>query len=75
MLENLPRRLNLHQRTALLNLVQRSVMDITRGPSRLRFTGRLRGRKLPPGRYRLTGVASNANGSSRAVTATFTIVT
>jgi hypothetical protein len=45
------------------------------GANKLRFTGRLRGSKLPPGSYRLTGVASNANGKSTAVTKTFTIVT
>ena len=32
-----------------------------RGPNRLRFTGRLRGRALPAGRYRLTAVATDRN--------------
>jgi hypothetical protein len=44
------------------------------GANSFKFTGRLRGRKLSPGSYRLTGVASNANGKSSAVTATFKIV-
>ena len=44
------------------------------GPNQLRFTGRLRGRKLAPGRYRLTASAKNANGSSPSVQATFKVV-
>jgi hypothetical protein len=44
------------------------------GANSFKFTGRLRGTKLSPGTYRVTGVASNANGKSTAVTATFTIV-
>ena len=39
------------------------------GENRFRFTGRLRGRKLPPGRYRLVGTAA---GSRK--TASFRIV-
>jgi hypothetical protein len=47
----------------------------TAGTNRFKFTGRLRGRKLAPGTYRLTAVASNANGKSVAVTSSsFTIV-
>jgi hypothetical protein len=44
------------------------------GANSFRFTGRLRGRKLAPGGYRLTGVAANTNGKSSAVTTTFNIV-
>ena len=43
------------------------------GANSFRFTGRLRGRKLSLGRYRLTAVAANANGRSRAATTTFRI--
>lgn len=45
------------------------------GAVRLRFTGRVGGRPLAPGRYRLSAVARNAAGlSSRAVTADFTVI-
>jgi hypothetical protein len=44
------------------------------GANSFKFSGRLRGSKLSPGSYRLTGVASNANGQSNPVTTTFTIV-
>jgi hypothetical protein len=44
------------------------------GANSFKFTGRLRGRKLAPGSYRLTGVAANANGKSTAATTTFNIV-
>ena len=43
------------------------------GANSFRFTGRLRGRKLSLGSYRLTAVAANANGRSRAATTTFRI--
>jgi hypothetical protein len=36
------------------------------GDTRFRFTGRLRGRKLRPGRYRLVAVATDATGHSSA---------
>lgn len=43
-----------------------------RGANRLRFTGRLRGRALPAGPYRLTAQATDGNGlSSPAVSAAF----
>ena len=44
------------------------------GANQVRFSGRLRGRKLAPGRYRLTAQAKNAGGSSRTMRATFRIV-
>ncbi len=37
-----------------------------RGPNRLRFTGRLRGRALPAGRYRLTAQAVDGDGLASA---------
>jgi hypothetical protein len=45
------------------------------GTNRRRFTGRLRGRALPPGRYRLYVKAQDASGrSSRARRAQFRIL-
>ena len=44
------------------------------GANSFRFTGRMRGRKLAPASYRLTGVAANSNGRSSSRTATFKIV-
>ena len=44
------------------------------GMSTLRFSGRLRGRRLRPGRYRLTVVARNAGGASRPVRARFRVI-
>jgi hypothetical protein len=44
------------------------------GHNRFRFSGRLGGKKLEPGRYRLVAVARDANGKSRARRARFTIV-
>jgi hypothetical protein len=45
------------------------------GPNRFRFTGRLRGKKLRPGRYRLVLVAKDAVGNrSNAKRASFRIV-
>ncbi len=44
------------------------------GANSFKFTGRLRGRKLSPGTYKVTAVASNANGKSSSRTTTFTIV-
>jgi hypothetical protein len=45
------------------------------GANSLRFTGRLRGRKLPPGRYRLSATPRNSAGATGAtVSAGFTIV-
>jgi hypothetical protein len=35
----------------------------TTGKNRFRFSGRLRGRKLPPGRYRLRAVATDPAGN------------
>jgi hypothetical protein len=45
------------------------------GANRVRFSGRLRGRALRPGHYKLTGIARSATGvTGRAVTAPFRIV-
>jgi hypothetical protein len=45
------------------------------GANHLHFTGRVGGKPLPVGRYRLRAVARNASGqTSRAVTASFSIV-
>jgi hypothetical protein len=45
-----------------------------RGPNRLRFTGRLRGRALPAGPYRLTAQATDGNGlASPAASAAFRV--
>jgi hypothetical protein len=45
-----------------------------RGPNRLRFTGRLRGRALPVGLYRLTAQATDGDGlASPAATAAFRV--
>ena len=45
------------------------------GSNRLRFSGRLKGRRLAPGRYRLTITPRNPAGRSGAtLTASFTIV-
>jgi hypothetical protein len=45
------------------------------GETRFRFTGRLRGRKLRPGRYRLVAVATDDTGKRSAPKrARFTIV-
>lgn len=44
------------------------------GANRLRFTGWVAAKKFSPGRYTLLVVASNDGGSSRALTARFTIV-
>jgi hypothetical protein len=43
------------------------------GPNRLRFTGRVRGRKLKPGAYRLRAVPRTAAGSGKAVARPFRI--
>ena len=43
------------------------------GTIRLRFSGRVKGHKLPAGRYRVQIVASNRAGHSRPAYATFTI--
>ncbi|PZS34041.1 MAG: hypothetical protein DLM61_04275 [Pseudonocardiales bacterium] len=40
------------------------------GRNRVRFTGRLRGRRLPPGRYRLVAVATDAAQNKSAVART-----
>ena len=45
----------------------------TAGADRLRFTGRVKGRKLSAGSYRLQATASNANKTSAPRTAPFTI--
>ena len=45
------------------------------GANSFRFSGRLRGRKLPPGSYRLTGLPVDAAGNrGKPVRATFRIV-
>ena len=45
------------------------------GPNRFKFTGRLRGRKLGPGRYRLVATATDAAGNrSKPKRVKFTIV-
>ncbi|MGH2856351.1 MAG: hypothetical protein ACRDMJ_02575 [Solirubrobacteraceae bacterium] len=44
------------------------------GADRIAFSGRVGRRALVPGRYRASFVASNAKGSSRQRTLTFTIV-
>jgi hypothetical protein len=44
------------------------------GPNRFRFAGRVHGRRLRPGRYRLVATARNAHGHSRAKKASFRIV-
>jgi hypothetical protein len=45
------------------------------GSNSFRFTGRLRGRKLPPGSYRLVGIArDSANNSSAPARTKFRIV-
>jgi alpha-tubulin suppressor-like RCC1 family protein len=44
------------------------------GTNRFRFTGRVRGRALKPGRYRLVAVARSAGGSSKPQNAGFKIV-
>jgi uncharacterized repeat protein (TIGR01451 family) len=41
--------------------------------ARFRFTGRLGGKTLNPGRYRLQAVAQNLTGASKAVKADFTV--
>ncbi|MDX6699514.1 MAG: hypothetical protein QOE65_2911 [Solirubrobacteraceae bacterium] len=43
------------------------------GANRLHFTGRLRGRRLAPGRYRLAARSSNAAGAGQAVYRTFRV--
>jgi hypothetical protein len=45
----------------------------TAGANSFHFSGRLKGRKLSSGSYRLQAVAGNANGRSAQATATFTI--
>ncbi len=45
----------------------------TAGANSLRFSGRLKGRKLPPGVYELQAVAHDAAGSGAAVVKTFKI--
>jgi hypothetical protein len=43
------------------------------GPNTIVFTGRTGGKSLRPGTYRLEGVATNANGPSAPLDASFTI--
>jgi hypothetical protein len=45
----------------------------TAGANSFHFSGRLKGRKLATGSYKLVAVASNANGKSTPATATFKI--
>ncbi len=44
------------------------------GRNQFRFTGRLRGRKLAAGRYRLAATAQNADGTSRTLRAAFRVI-
>jgi streptogramin lyase len=43
------------------------------GPNRFRFTGRVHGRKLKPGRYRLRGIPTDAAGAGPAAAKAFRI--
>jgi hypothetical protein len=43
------------------------------GAVRFRFTGRVKGKTLKPGRYRLRGVARTAGGAGNTVKANFTV--
>ena len=45
----------------------------TAGSNSFRFTGRVRGHRLRPGKYRLSVVPSNANGAGTAVTVSFRV--
>jgi uncharacterized repeat protein (TIGR01451 family) len=45
----------------------------TAGQNRFRFTGRVRGKTLKPGRYRLTARAANVTGRSKTLTANFKV--
>jgi hypothetical protein len=45
----------------------------TAGPNRLRFSGRVGGRKLKPGAYRLRAVPRNSAGAGKAVTRGFRV--
>lgn len=45
----------------------------TAGAARFHFSGRLHGRPLARGRYRLSALARNANGASNPATAAFTV--
>jgi hypothetical protein len=45
----------------------------TAGPNRFRFSGRVGGRKLKPGAYRLRVVARNSAGAGKAATRRFRI--
>lgn len=44
------------------------------GPNRVRFSGRVRGRKLSPGRYKLQATAALGGQRSRTISASFTIL-
>jgi alpha-tubulin suppressor-like RCC1 family protein len=44
------------------------------GPNRFRFTGRVKGRRLSPGSYRLVAVAHSPSGRSASRTASFRIL-
>lgn len=50
------------------------IHDDQAGVDGIQFKGRLRGRTLAPGRYRLTIQAADRRGHSRALTLTFTVV-
>ena len=45
----------------------------TAGPNSFRFSGRVGGHKLKPGRYQLQVVSKNANGTSNTATVSFTV--
>ena len=72
-----PTRRNRKRRKCTRYLRQRGSFTVAAGAgeTRFRFTGRLRGRKLRPGRYRLVAVATDADGKRSAPErARFTIV-
>ncbi|HEX4466342.1 MAG TPA: hypothetical protein VH025_04085, partial [Solirubrobacteraceae bacterium] len=48
--------------------------DAAAGTIRFRFSGRVSGRKLKPGRYRLTAVARNPAGAGSPLSISFTVV-
>ena len=63
-----PSRRNRKRRRCTRYVRQRGSFTVqgTAGETRFRFTGRLRGRKLRPGRYRLVAVATDATGHGSA---------
>jgi hypothetical protein len=69
-----PSKSNSHGKRCTLLLAQGSFThtDVA-GANSLHFSGRLKGRRLAPGAYRLQAVAHDAAGNGAAVTAGFTI--